>query len=419
MQFRSTLTALFASIASLLFAQDCVDGYDYHRVFTVTPPAGATQVEAGTHALPFETASLVEAGKLRTDGNDLRITDAACNPLPFYIQSVELRDTNALYIALPPLTEDGMEIHIYYGQPDEEQSLSAGEEVFLFFDDFEDGVIDESRWETVGSYVTYEESDGSLLYSGDTSHGGIFQYFTPNVGTSNPVTFDFVANANNFRIYGIADTSDVQRIAFRYGAGSESIDSLNIIAQMSDTLSGGFNPGLVYPDIIVPRVEMQIISMSAERGPNGELVMTRFMNLSNLDANLDTTVLDAYGFDALRPFFSAFAGNIEVEFFGARNTPSALLEVASSEETFIGVSSTEEMLLAPFRLFPNPSDGVVHIQTELPQVQQVQVSDIQGRILMQVPYQARLDLSTLSSGHYHIQLISEEGLSPARGFIRR
>lgn len=136
-----------------MYAQDCFQDFSYHRVYEVAPPEGIAYVEAGTHHLLLETSSLVDAGKLRTDGNDLRVTDEDCNPLPFFIQGFTERDTNAIYVGLPALDESGMEIHFYYGNPDETESLSDGDAVFVFFDDFEDGILDPTRWETVGTHT--------------------------------------------------------------------------------------------------------------------------------------------------------------------------------------------------------------------------------------------------------------------------
>lgn len=402
-----------------MHAQDCFQDFSYHRVYEVAPPEGIAYVEAGTHHLLLETSSLVDAGKLRTDGNDLRVTDEDCNPLPFFIQGFTERDTNAIYVGLPALDESGMEIHFYYGNPDETESLSDGNAVFLFFDDFEDGILDPTRWETVGTHAIYEEVDGAMHFSGDNNTGGIFQYITPAQGTSGPLTFDFVANCNNSRIYGIADTTDIQRIAFRYGTGAESVDSLNIIALMSDTLNGGTNPGLVYPDIIVPRVDMNIMSISAEVGPENELMVTRFMNLSNLDSNLDTLVNDNFAFDAVRPFFSAFGVFIKLEFMGARTTPAILLDVTRGDEEFIGVSNIWE---AGERIwvnaFPNPGDGMVRLECSMTSPQRVFVFDSKGSVIRDLAYKAELDLRELAPGSYVLHISDLRGFRAVTTYVK-
>ncbi|UCD15471.1 MAG: DUF2341 domain-containing protein [Candidatus Omnitrophota bacterium] len=113
--------------------------------------------------------------------------------LPHYIEKIEGTKPNRLAVAwvkIPQISPAGIEIYIYYGNPDA-QDLSCGEEVFDFFDDFSSAQLDTEKWEIKrgkdGSYAvldsqlelddatvvskTYELRDGIVEYSAALKRG--------------------------------------------------------------------------------------------------------------------------------------------------------------------------------------------------------------------------------------------------------
>lgn len=150
----------------IIQAQGCFNEFQYYRVLSLQADAGQGTIPAHTVAIPFDSKSLVDAEKLQITAADLRIVDQDCNPLAFFVQDVANRNNNILYIAIPDLTQAGMEIQIYYGSRTNVSPVIDGAAVFLFFDDFEDGVVDTNAWENVGAYTRWEEADGKLYFSG-------------------------------------------------------------------------------------------------------------------------------------------------------------------------------------------------------------------------------------------------------------
>ncbi len=65
----------------------------------------------------------------------------------------------------------------------------------------------------------------------------------------------------------------------------------------------------------------------------------------------------------------------------------------------------------PIRLYPNPSTGLIRLQTERTDVGQIQVFSALGRLVAQFPAgQQQLDLSTQPNGVYTVRMATREGL---------
>jgi len=71
---------------------------------------------------------------------DLRVIDQSGNELPFYVEG----DTN-LWVKTDLTANTNTSIFIYYGNPNAAPS-SNGDDVFLLFDDFASGTLDETKW---------------------------------------------------------------------------------------------------------------------------------------------------------------------------------------------------------------------------------------------------------------------------------
>ncbi|MBT4397170.1 DUF2341 domain-containing protein, partial [archaeon] len=71
---------------------------------------------------------------------DLRVVDQSGNELPFYLEG----DTN-LWVKTDLTANINTSIFVYYGNPSAAPS-SNGDDVFLLFDDFNSGTLDETKW---------------------------------------------------------------------------------------------------------------------------------------------------------------------------------------------------------------------------------------------------------------------------------
>lgn len=95
-------------------------------------------------------------------GNDLRFEGTnALASLPYWIQNWTDSGTSTVWVAVPTVGTTGFTM--YYGKVDA-PAASSGTNTFIFFDDFNDNVVDTARWNKGGSMT---ESGGYV--SGTTS----------------------------------------------------------------------------------------------------------------------------------------------------------------------------------------------------------------------------------------------------------
>jgi len=106
-------------------------------------------------------------GKCRSDFGDVRFTaDDGVTELPYWMEEKVDGDYAIFWVKVPsiPASPDVASIYVYYGNPDAVY-VGDGESTFLFFDDFEDGVLDTSKWALATPYpsgATVTEHDGVL-----------------------------------------------------------------------------------------------------------------------------------------------------------------------------------------------------------------------------------------------------------------
>ena len=112
-------------------------------------------------AIVVDTASLVKAGKMRSDCADLRVVDPAGDTLPFWIDNTPgCNNAQTVVWTKVPVPIVGVTVYLDYGDG-RATSLSSGEATFVFFDDFESG--DLSRWETVAGATNVQLADGNRV----------------------------------------------------------------------------------------------------------------------------------------------------------------------------------------------------------------------------------------------------------------
>jgi len=69
-------------------------------------------------------------------------------------------------------------------------------------------------------------------------------------------------------------------------------------------------------------------------------------------------------------------------------------------------------------VYPNPSNGIIHIQTRAKNITAYQVSDITGKLVMSGNFNHKIDVSELKPGIYFIQLEGLNGISQAKKFVK-
>jgi len=114
-----------------------------------------------------DTASLVTAGKLQSDCDDLRFTDNSIsyntgdwtNNYPYWIESGCNTATTKIWVKVDSITASSNKtIYMYYGNTSAE-SLSNGDNTFEFFDDFNESSLDTvTNWTVLGGSTSITSS---------------------------------------------------------------------------------------------------------------------------------------------------------------------------------------------------------------------------------------------------------------------
>ena len=115
----------------------------------------------------------------RDDFGDIRFTKSDGETLlDYWMEEYTSGDNATFWVEVDsiPASPDTATIYIYYGKSDA-ITTSNGEATFLFFDDFDDGTIDTSKWTTeIDSGGSVTESNGVLTCTGgaDGYHAGVY-----------------------------------------------------------------------------------------------------------------------------------------------------------------------------------------------------------------------------------------------------
>ncbi|MHA2159669.1 MAG: DUF2341 domain-containing protein, partial [Candidatus Thorarchaeota archaeon] len=129
-----------------------------------------------------------------TDSNNSVYCDSRCQPdfddirftgsdgvtlLDYWRESYFDSDNATFWVEIKDNLDSDVSIYIYYGNTDC-TTTSDGEATFVFFDDFDDGLIDASKWETYGPWT---ESGGVTAFSivGDGGTSVLPDLMTDNV----------------------------------------------------------------------------------------------------------------------------------------------------------------------------------------------------------------------------------------------
>ncbi len=123
--------------------------------------------------LMLDTESLIAQGKMRSDCGDIRFVDSdGSTLLKYWIETGTCNSSNTvIWIKIPSIPASSTKtIYMFYGNP-LAASLSNADDVFIFFDDFNSGVLDLNKWEEpyILPHPLYPSTTGG--YSFDYSVG--------------------------------------------------------------------------------------------------------------------------------------------------------------------------------------------------------------------------------------------------------
>jgi hypothetical protein len=144
---------------------------EYRKPVTVTELSGAALTNFPV-MITTDTLTLVSGGKMRSDCGDMRFTDNdGTTQLSYWVESGCNTASTVVWVKVPSLAASSARtIYMYYGNA-AQTSLSNGNNVFTFFDNFESGSL--AAWTiTGGTYGTYTAATDQK-YSGSYSAKGV------------------------------------------------------------------------------------------------------------------------------------------------------------------------------------------------------------------------------------------------------
>ncbi|MCS7367356.1 MAG: DUF2341 domain-containing protein [archaeon YNP-WB-062] len=171
--------------------------------------------------LILDTASLISAGKMRSDCGDIRFTDSdGVTLLNHWIETYTINTSSTkIWVKVPSIPAGSKKtIYLYYGNL-ALTSISNGDAVFPFFDDFDDGTLNTGKWSKTEQYgVTYSERDGCAVFSG-TSTAASFWQALASITTINSFTPPFIVRARKKSLSG-SGTGYHIHVLLRYSSSS-------------------------------------------------------------------------------------------------------------------------------------------------------------------------------------------------------
>ncbi|MFO7710307.1 MAG: DUF2341 domain-containing protein [Candidatus Woesearchaeota archaeon] len=124
----------------------------------------------------LDTRALINEKKMNSDCSDLRITwqNDSEQQVYFWIEEGYCNRSQTTIWVSAPRIDDTETFRVYYANQDASQSsYHDGEQVFPFFDDFNDGSLDNTKWQTVtDGHYNFPEGEGYVEYW--TDGGGWF-----------------------------------------------------------------------------------------------------------------------------------------------------------------------------------------------------------------------------------------------------
>jgi Domain of unknown function (DUF2341)/Dictyostelium (slime mold) repeat len=162
MRYGSPCTPRLSCVAALLIAVTSVPARTaplYEAVVTITNPSSTVLVNHQV-SLTIDTASLIGAGKLQADGDDLRITDANGSSLCFFLEGPLNTAQTIVWVRVPNLPAgDQVELLLYYGDPSA-TGVSDPACTFDYWEGFDDSTTD---FGVACGSVIWSVSGGSLF----------------------------------------------------------------------------------------------------------------------------------------------------------------------------------------------------------------------------------------------------------------
>ena len=160
--------AVNSTSKSVIVAEENLTNWNYITNVVINENSGTKltdyQVEIELNSSNFDFS------KAKSDGADIRFYDGNENELNYWIEEWNYSlKTAKIWVKVPNIpANENVALQMYYGNPDA-SAMSNGIAVFEFFDDFEGGDVDTSKWTVDNNGGYYSVSNSNLyLNSSDT-----------------------------------------------------------------------------------------------------------------------------------------------------------------------------------------------------------------------------------------------------------
>ncbi|MCJ7450206.1 MAG: DUF2341 domain-containing protein [Candidatus Nanohaloarchaeota archaeon QJJ-9] len=139
--------------------------------------------------LKFDTSSLISSGKMESNCSDIRLVDSEGKKLDYWIESGCNTSSTKVWVNVNLSAASSRTFYIYYGNP-EATSTGSASDVFIVYDDFNDGDLNNPEWgvdnndDCAGS-VSVSNGALNLHRGGCSGNGGsmsVYQDLLTNIG---------------------------------------------------------------------------------------------------------------------------------------------------------------------------------------------------------------------------------------------
>ncbi len=170
---------MIAALALIIFAGTCAavslsnsggGTWKYQRDISIKENSGTALTD---YQVLIELKGADFPSEVKSDGADVRFTDSNGNELNYWIENSDYAGKIAkIWVKVPSIPiSSATIIRMYYGNPNA-GSMSNGDKVFEFFDDFEGRSLDTNKWNVVDS-PTLNFDRGILNIQGKAPGNGI------------------------------------------------------------------------------------------------------------------------------------------------------------------------------------------------------------------------------------------------------
>lgn len=231
---------IFAFTVAFAQSVPCMPTWHYRKPVTINNSANSTALTQYQTHIDIDTKALVDAGKMKADGGDIRFVNAAGVPLPHWVENGTMyTDATRIWIKVDNIPSSGnILIYLFYGKTTANSSAN-GTSTFLHYDNFDGNSLDFNKWTYCGGALggtTPVVSGGEVTLG---SFSGVYnQSITSSTNFSGPIKTEMKVNSFST---GTASLAQVNAAKNGYGMALENASNtvgMRLVSTNSTTRAG-------------------------------------------------------------------------------------------------------------------------------------------------------------------------------------